>query len=59
MSVGRPGYAWISGYWHWNGGAWVWTGGHYEAQRVGYVWEQGRWERRGRGHARAVGVGLG
>src|SRR5437899_3899905 len=46
----RPGSVWIEGRWMWSGGQWQWRDGYYERERTGYIYEQGRWEPRGRGH---------
>lgn len=54
--VGRPGYVWARGYWHWDGGRYVAAHGHWEQIRPGYRYEHPHWERRGDGwHLRAGG----
>jgi hypothetical protein len=41
VPAARPGFIWIEGRYVWNGNRYDWRDGYYE---------QGRWERRGRGH---------
>lgn len=37
---------WIPGRWDWRG-KWEWVAGHWERERAGKRWNDGRWERRG------------
>jgi hypothetical protein len=45
----RPDFVWVNGAWTRGDGEWHWHPGHYEAARPGQVYEQGRWEKRGKG----------
>jgi hypothetical protein len=53
--ITRPGFVWISGRWNWIG-RWQWFPGHYEAERVGYVYEPGGWIIRGGRHVWVGGL---
>jgi hypothetical protein len=41
----RAGYVWIAGRWDWRG-KWEWIDGHWERERSGRSWRNGRWEQR-------------
>jgi hypothetical protein len=41
----RAGFAWIPGRWDWKG-KWEWVPGHWERERAGKRWRDGRWEQR-------------
>ena len=41
--VGRPGYAWVGGYWRWTGARHVWVGGYWAPARPGYRHVAARW----------------
>jgi WXXGXW repeat (2 copies) len=43
VPVGRPGYVWAPGYWHWNGYRHVWVGGYWLRERPGWHWVAPRW----------------
>jgi hypothetical protein len=47
VSAPRPGYVWIEGRHRWDGRRWLWERGRYEPVRVGYRYEQARYEVRG------------
>ena len=39
----RAGFVWIGGHWTWKG-KWQWLPGHWERERAGFAWREGRWE---------------
>jgi hypothetical protein len=45
----HPGSVWVNGAWTRGEGEWHWQDGHYEAERPGEVYVQGRWEKRSKG----------
>jgi hypothetical protein len=41
----RAGFVWIPGRWDWRG-KWEWVAGHWERERAGKSWRDGRWEKK-------------
>lgn len=54
--MGRPGYIWARGYWHWDGRRYVAVRGHWEPVRAGYRYVHPHWEQRGDGWHWHVGA---
>jgi WXXGXW repeat (2 copies) len=46
-----PGYVWVNGFWAWGGSRYVWRPGYWVRPPRHYNrWQEGRWERDGRGY---------
>ncbi|EPL03338.1 YXWGXW repeat-containing protein [Pseudomonas sp. CF161] len=54
--MGRPGYVWSRGYWHWDGRRYVAVHGHWEPVRAGYRYVHPHWEQRNDGWHLRIGA---
>lgn len=47
VTVPRPGYVWVPGYWAWHRDRHIWIRGHWVIERPGHVWVPDRWVQSG------------
>jgi len=47
VSVARPGYVWVPGYWGWHRDRHIWIRGQWVVERPGYLWVPDRWVQSG------------
>ncbi len=47
VTVPRPGYVWVPGYWAWHRDRHIWIRGHWVLERPGYLWVPDRWVQSG------------